>query len=134
LVHKKATPSQKAAIRRYLATGDHQPNIHLWPGQNFLESEINTHTALRGALIDAFKERTAEVSKLPSVRTGDVSSLTRTKVAPMVGGLFAKSEQAAVMSALEPQRGRFPAGKPQAPQCRAPDPVVRALAKCQSAR
>lgn len=101
---KNATPSQKAAVRRYLATGDHDPNIHLWPGQNFLESEINTHTALRGALIDAFKERAAKVPKVPkvpSVRTGDVSSLTRTKVAPMVVGLFAKSEQAAVMSALE---------------------------------
>ena len=97
----KATPSQKAAIRRYLATGDHDPNIHLWPGQNFLQSETNTHTALRRALIDAFKDRAAKVPKLPSVRTDNVSSLTRTKVAPMVGGLFAKSEQAAVMNALE---------------------------------
>ena len=99
----KATPSQKAAIRRYppMATGDHDPNIHLWPGQNFLQSETNTHTALRRALIDAFKDRAAKVPKLPSVRTDNVSSLTRTKVAPMVGGLFAKSEQAAVMNALE---------------------------------
>ncbi len=101
LVHKKATPPQKAAVRRYLATGDHDRNIHLWPGQNFLELEINTHTALRGALIDAVKERAAKVPKLPSIRTGDVSSLTRSKVAPMVNGLFAKSEQAAVMNALE---------------------------------
>ena len=57
---------QKAAIRRYLASGDHDPNIHLWPGQNFVELEINTHTALRGALIDAVKERAAKVPKLPS--------------------------------------------------------------------
>ena len=98
---KKATPAQQAAIRRYLATGDHDPNLHLWPGQNFLESEINKHRALRGALIDAVKARAAKVSRLPSVRTGDVSSLTLTKVAPMVNGLFAKSEQAIVMSALE---------------------------------
>jgi len=36
LVNTNATPSQKAAIRRYLASDDHDPNIHLWPGQNFL--------------------------------------------------------------------------------------------------
>jgi len=101
LERQKATPAQKAAIRHYLATGDHDPNLHLWPGQNFMASEINTHAALRGTLIDAFKDRAAQVPKLPSVRTGDVSSLTRTKVAPMVSGLFAKSEQAVVMSALE---------------------------------
>jgi len=101
LERNNATPAQKAAIRHYLATGDHDPNLHLWPGQNFMASEINTHAALRGALIDAFKDRAAQVPKLPSVRTGDVSSLTRTKVAPMVGGLFAKSEQDAVMNALE---------------------------------
>ena len=96
-----STPAQKAAIRRYLATGNHDPNIHVWPGQNFVESETNTHAALRGALIDALRDRAAKVPTLPSVRTGDVSSLTRTKVAPMVGGLFAKSEQAAVMRAVE---------------------------------
>jgi len=101
LERNNATPAQKAAIRHYLATGDHDPNLHLWPGQNFMASEINTHAALRGALIDAFKDRAAQVPKLPSVRTGDVSSLTRTKVAPMVGGLFAQSEQAVVMNALE---------------------------------
>ena len=66
-----------------------------------MESEINTHTALRGALIDAFKDRAAKVSILPSVRISDVSSLTRTKVAPMVGGLFAMSERAAVMRTVE---------------------------------
>ena len=41
----------KAAIRRYLASGDYDANDWRWPGDSYAEKETNQHATLTGALI-----------------------------------------------------------------------------------
>ena len=61
--------------------------------------------ALRSALVAQLRSRTASVAMPPALppdwQTTDVTALTRTRVAPMVGGLFPPHEQAAVLAMLE---------------------------------
>jgi len=87
-------------IQTYLETGYRDPNSRGWPGSNFLEQEINAERILRDALVDAVQQRLFGLPRLPSPTIGDLVSLARAKVMPMVNGLFAENERPTVMTAL----------------------------------
>jgi hypothetical protein len=97
----QVTALQDAAVRHYLETGNHDPNVHLWQGQNYLDAEIRTDRALRGALIAAVKCHSGAVVSPQSLAAGDISVMARSKIAPMVNGLFPQTERAQVISLLE---------------------------------
>ena len=88
-------------IDRYLATGEHDVQFTAWPGSNLLESTRLGDAELRAALeaeICARELRVTRTTELPNV---DVVSLTRSKVEPMVCGLFPRVEQPIVLALLE---------------------------------
>jgi hypothetical protein len=90
-----------SAVQTYLETGHRDLNNRGWPGSNFLEQEINAERILRDALIDAVQQRLSGLPRLPSPAIENLVSLTRTKVLPMVDGLFAVNERPTIMMALE---------------------------------
>jgi hypothetical protein len=90
--------TQDAAVQHYLTTGEYDPSHHAWPGGNLFAAARAGDAALRSALIAQLRSRTASP---PALQTTDVTALTRTRVAPMVGGLFPPHEQAAVLAMLE---------------------------------
>ena len=96
---------QEAAVQNYLTTGEHDPCHHGWPGGNLFAAAQAGDAALRSALIAQLRSRTASLTMPPDLpsdlHTTDVTALTRTRVAPMVGGLFPPHEQAAVLAMLE---------------------------------
>ena len=96
-----ATPTDQ--ISQFLATGDHDPLFRGWPGQNILDSIRRGSEALRTALIEELKRREARVM-LPSVMAPsghDLRELARTKVGPMVRGLFSRNEWEPMLLLLE---------------------------------
>ena len=100
---------QEAAVQNYLTTGEHDPCHHGWPGGNVFDAACAGDAALRSALVAQLRSRTASVAMPPALpsdlppdlQTTDLTALTRTRVAPMVGGLFPPHEQAAVLAMLE---------------------------------
>ena len=86
--------TQEAAVQNYLTTGEHDPCHHDWPGGNLFAAAQAGDAALRSALIAQLRSRTASVAMPPALKTTDVTALTRTRVAPMVGGLFPPHEHA----------------------------------------
>ncbi|MDQ2735520.1 MAG: hypothetical protein M3Y55_11140 [Pseudomonadota bacterium] len=97
----KSTLQQEAAVRHYLATGDHEPGFLGWPGSNFLDA------AQRGSAIlcDALLAEVASRTRLQGIASGpvnpDVTALARSKISPMVAGLFTVAEQPMVLAMLE---------------------------------
>jgi len=89
------------AVDHYLQTGEHDPNNWNWPGQNFVEAEINAHRTMREALISAVLERAPRQAQAPTPHISNLAALTRAKVTPMVNGLFPLIERPAIMKALE---------------------------------
>jgi hypothetical protein len=94
-----ARPSIDDEIDRYLRTGSTDPHYAAWPG-GFMERAQLAHRDLRAGLIREVKRlagrRTHEA--LPAM---DMVALTRSKVEPMVRGLFARIEQEIVLAMLE---------------------------------
>ena len=87
-------------IQRYLRTGDDEDVLHHWAGENALVSAALGHAAMLDALIADLRTRTAEAI-VPTGRGDlDIAALTRSKVAPMVIGLFPPNERAAVLDIL----------------------------------
>jgi hypothetical protein len=60
----------------------------------------HAHAALRGALIATVRRRTEHATVPEALTTLDVAAFTRAKVAPMVRGLFPRSEQETVLGVL----------------------------------
>jgi hypothetical protein len=98
---QKLSAANRAAIKRYVKTGDYDDNDLHWPGQNIVEVLTNADTALREGLIKALLERAPTHAQLPTPPLDDLVELTRTKVQPMVNGLFPQVERAIVMKTLE---------------------------------
>jgi hypothetical protein len=96
---------QEAAVQNYLTTGEHDPCHYGWPGGNLFAAAQAGDAALRSALVAQLRSRTAAVTMPPTLPSElhmtDLTALTRTRVAPMVGGLFPPHEQAAVLAMLE---------------------------------
>jgi hypothetical protein len=96
------SPSQlKAAVRDYLRTGDHDPAFRGWPGSNFLDIAQRGSAMLCDALVAEVASRTQSLGIAPDLVNRDVTALTRSKIGPMVTGLFPAAEQPHVLEVLE---------------------------------
>lgn len=96
------TPAQlKAAVRDYLKTGDHDPAFRGWPGSNFLDAAQRGSAMLCDALVAEVASRTRSLNVASDLVNRDVTALTRSRVGPMVAGLFPAAEQPPVMAMLE---------------------------------
>ena len=98
---QKLSAANKAAIRQYVQTGDHDPNDLRWPGQNIMEVLTNANSALREGLIAAVLKKAPTHAQLPTPPFDSLVELTRAKVQPMVNGFFPQVERTIVMKALE---------------------------------
>ena len=89
---------QRDEVRRYLETGRYDEVAGVWDERTVLERMRNARSVCRAALCAEVRRR-AVGSALPfdSLRTENPRDLVRTRVAPMVRGLFPKSEQDAVL-------------------------------------
>lgn len=97
----KSTSQLKAAVRDYLRTGDHDPAFRGWPGSNFLDAAQRGSATLCDALVAEVASRTQRHGIAPDLVSRDVTALTRSKVSPMVAGLFPVAEQPMVLAMLE---------------------------------
>ena len=96
------TPAQlKAAVRDYLRTGDHDVAFRGWPGMHFLDAAQRGSAMLCDALVAELASRTQSLGIAPDLVNRDVTALTRSKIGPMVNGLFPAAEQPQVMAMLE---------------------------------
>jgi hypothetical protein len=86
------------AIRKYLRTGETDPLYWAWRG-DITERANCAHADLRGALVTAVNARVGGVSHA-AVPEIDTAALTRSKIEPMVRGLFPSVEQDAVLAAV----------------------------------
>ena len=94
------TSSPAKAIEHFLRTGDHDVMCDAWPG-SVLERSRRGGAALAKALVQEV-HRLAPSPQAPDAMTGlDVQALTRSKVEPMVRGLFPRKEQDAVLALLK---------------------------------
>ena len=100
-MHTILSKSQAKAVAHYLATGDTDRNHWDWPGQNYMEVEINCSRILRDALVAAVLERVPTSKQTTTPHLGDLVALTRDKVSPMVNGLFPMGERSIVLATLE---------------------------------
>lgn len=100
---RSKSDEQKALseIQRFIETGDHDPKFWGWPGNDVLEKCRNGSRALEDALIEEVHRRIEGIS-IPKVEIPpDLVAFTRSKVEPMVRGLFPGKEQEGVLCLLE---------------------------------
>jgi hypothetical protein len=93
---------QQAEIDRFLSSGDHDDILFQnWPGSSIIEQCVNGEAAMRSALNAAILKRTerAAVSECHDDSRLDIN--VRTKVTPMVQGLFPRNEQTVILDMLE---------------------------------
>jgi hypothetical protein len=95
----KAQPTINDEIERYLQTGVTDPLYAAWSG-NFMERANRAHEDLRGALVRTVR-RLAEGLNHATLPEADTISLTRTKVEPIVRGLFPRAERDVVLATIE---------------------------------
>ena len=89
------------AVRRYVSSGDYEADSRDWPGQHYVEKEVNHHAALLEGLLTEVRRR-ADGARPPSLPEGlDLVAFTRSRVAPMVQGLFPAKEHEVVLGLLE---------------------------------
>ena len=86
-------------IERFLRTGDSDPVYGAWPGSVF-EAGQRAHHDLRRALVSEVR-RLGKGRAHPPVPEHVGSAFTRSKVEPMVRGLFRRAEQDVVLAMLE---------------------------------
>ena len=92
----------KAEIERYLSTGDSDPRMTNWPGNNVLERLTRGEERLKAALLAEIRRRAARVPiPSPESMPGDLVAFARAKLEPMVRGLFPRVEQERVLGLLE---------------------------------
>jgi len=88
-------------VERYVRTGEHDNHLFLgWPGAHLGERGGNGHAALTGALVAEVRRRTPRAAVPDALRGLDVKAFARAKLAPMVCGLFPRSEQETVLDML----------------------------------
>jgi hypothetical protein len=95
----EAQPIIAEEVERYLLTGESDSLYSAWPG-SFLERANRAHDDLRGALVREVRQLTKGLDHEPLPET-DTVALTRTKIEPMVRGLFPRAEQDEVLAKLE---------------------------------
>jgi hypothetical protein len=99
-IPRRMQTSPQQDVERYLCTGEHDELSRSWPGDTFLARAQHGDAALRDALVSTVRKRTAH-AVVPAALAGiDVVAFTRTKVEPMVRGLFPAHEQQKVLDVL----------------------------------
>jgi hypothetical protein len=87
-------------IQRFLSTGQTDDIAAAWPG-SVVEAGRRAHADLMDALVSEVRARSAG-ARLPDVLCGPaLVEFTRARLAPMVRGLFPRSEQAQVLELLQ---------------------------------
>lgn len=86
-------------IEKYLRTGDSDPLYAAWGG-SFMERANRAHSDLRGSLVREVRRLAMSLKQHPMLEC-DTVALTRSKVEPMVRGLFRRAEQETVLGRLE---------------------------------
>jgi hypothetical protein len=99
--HEEYSPSLKQEIERYLQTGDHDLYYRAWPEGGMLHRAQMMDSVLRKALIARVQHCARESSKPLTIPETDFTALTRTKVVPMVQGLFPQAECEVVVDVLK---------------------------------
>lgn len=94
------TASIEDQIARYLTTGECDLDYWAWPG-DMLERCRRAKEDLRGALVREVRRAAGRRRPRADVADLDLVAFTRSKVEPMVRGLFARAEQEAVLATLE---------------------------------
>ena len=94
-----ASPKVADEVERYLRTGDTDPYLAAWSG-GVIERGHRAHADLRSALVHEVRRLAEGLSHEP-VPDGVGGNFTRSKVEPMVCGLFPRAEQDAVLAVLE---------------------------------
>jgi hypothetical protein len=92
--------SSEKEVERYLRTGEHDAFFCQWPGEDFLARAKHGNAALRTALISTVRRRTKHATAPKALVDMDVVAFARTKVAPMVRGLFPRCEHQSVLDVL----------------------------------
>ena len=92
----------KSEIERFLRTGDYDPLMTKWPGQQTLDRIKRGAETLWAALVAEVRRRETQV-RLPVLDSlpGDLAGFARAKLAPMVRGLFPRAEHEPVLALLE---------------------------------
>jgi len=94
-------PAVKREISHYVQTGDYDHAYRAWPEGGVLVRAQKMDAALRNALIEAVRKNTQGIAPPSGIGNIDQTALTRSKILPMVYGLFPESERSLVMSLLE---------------------------------
>jgi len=92
-------PTIAAEVERYLRTGDADDLADAWPG-DIMERGRLQHADLRRALVDEVRRLAKGLTHEPVPENVGVA-FTRSRVEPMVRGLFSKTEQEVVLATLE---------------------------------
>jgi hypothetical protein len=87
------------AIERYLRSGKYEPDHPAWPGDVWDRAKKG-HRDLLQALVTEVKKR-PDGRQHPPVPDLDLTSWTRSKLAPMVHGLFPQAERDPVLAMFE---------------------------------
>jgi hypothetical protein len=88
-------------VERYVRTGEHDNHLFVgWPGCDLGARGEHGHAALASALVAEVWRRTPCVEVPDALRGLDVQAFARAKLAPMVRGLFPRSEQESVLDLL----------------------------------
>ena len=95
------SPALKKEIERYLQTGDYDLYYRAWPEGGILHRAQMMEAVLRKELIARTRHCAREASKPLTIPEVDFTALTRTKVVPMVHGLFPQAEHEVVVGVLE---------------------------------
>lgn len=92
---------QQTEVDRFLSSGDHDILFQMWPGNTVVGRAINGDTALRSALISEISMRAGQVA-IPACQEYPCQDINaRAKFAPLVRGLFPKTEQPIILDMLE---------------------------------
>ncbi len=96
----EVTPTVTEEIERYLRTGGTDASLTAWTEGSFIARAQRAHADLRRALIREVRRLAAGHAHEPLPVT-DTVALTRSKVEPMVRGLFPRVEQQHVLATIE---------------------------------
>lgn len=95
------SPAQRNEVDRYLFSGESDSWSAVWPGSSFVERARQGHAALRGALIAAVRERAGHVAAFSLPEGIDLPTFARSKLSPLVCGLFPSAEREVVLGVME---------------------------------
>lgn len=96
------TPTVADEIERYLRTGDTDPYHAAWSAPSFLQRAQLAGADLKNALVAEVSRQANGWDPPPALLAiEDLVAFTRSKVEPMVRGLFPRAEQDAVLALVE---------------------------------